>query len=172
LSSKRKTLTIDRAVADKIKDIAARRGMSISSYMRKLVEKLEKLEGVGIYAPTAMDEAYTLAILRQMRFVPIPLDLLANPNPETAYSIGLRVGRMLKEMGLDPSMVVEELARLYGVATSRGNRLLIVVREDLTALLSHLVIGVAEGCGLRVEKSEGLAIVELEKSGGGGEETH
>ena len=166
MSSKRKTLTIDRVVADKIKGIAARRGMSISSYMRRLVEKIEKLEEAGIYAPTAIEEAYTLAVLRQIRFVPIPLELLANPSPDSAHSVGMRIGRVVREMGLNPSMVVEELAKLYGVATTRGNRLLVVVREDLTALLSHLVIGIAEGSGLRVEKGEGLAIIELEKSGG------
>lgn len=161
---KRKTLTIDRSTADVIKEIATRHGLTISTYMRKLIDRVLRLEELGVFAPAALDDLYVLYTLSQFRFVPIPIDFLDRGiDPARARSLGMRIGAVLKELGADVEMVVEVLCKLYGVAISSGDKLIIVPTAENLKPLAEMVKGVAAGGGLEVEESGGVFAIRIRK---------
>ena len=161
---KRKTLTIDRSTADIIKEIANRRGLTISTYMRKLIDRVLKLEELGVFAPAALDDLYVLYTLSQFRFVPIPIDFVDRGiDPARARALGTRIGTVLKELGADVETVVEVLCKLYGVAISSGDKLIIVPTVENVRSLAELVKGIATGGGLEIEESGGVFAIRIRK---------
>jgi Ribbon-helix-helix protein, copG family. len=46
----RRTVGIDRDIMEKLKEIARKRGMGISQYLRKLIQEALELEKMGYYA--------------------------------------------------------------------------------------------------------------------------
>lgn len=161
---KRKTLTIDRATANTIKDLASRHGLTISSYMKKLIDRVTKIEELGFFAPTALDDLYTIYTLTQFGFVPIPLEFVDRGiDSSKARSLGMRIGSILKELGIDVENVIETLSRLYRVAIPSGDRLIIISAQESLRPLTELIKGIAIGGSLEVEESGGVFSIRIRR---------
>ena len=162
--SKRKTLTIDRATANTIKDLASRHGLTISSYMKKLIDRVTKIEELGFFAPTALDDLYTIYTLTQFGFVPIPLEFVDRDiDGSKARSLGMKIGSILKELGINVENVIETLCRLYKIAIPSGDKLIIISTQENLKPLTELVKGIAIGGNLEVEESGGIFSIRIRR---------
>jgi hypothetical protein len=162
---KRKTVTIDRAVADTIKELAARHGMTINSYLKSLVEAVKELEDMGLYAPAVIREYKSIAVLSRLGMVTVPLELLnyTNCDRDTAMSSGMRIGRALKELRVDVAKVVEMLGMQYKAIIPTESSLIVVGSGRSGEILASVVKGVALGGGLEVSAEGDVVTIKIER---------
>jgi len=162
---KRKTLTIDRAVADTIKDIATKHGTSITSYLKSLVEAVKELEDMGLCAPTAIRNYKNIALLLRLGMVAIPIELLnyVNCDKDTAMRSGMRIGRALKELRIDVAKVIEILGMQYKAVIPTENSLIVVGGGKSGDILAGIVMGMALGGGLEVSTEGGVITIKIER---------
>lgn len=155
-SSKRKTITVDKEVAETIKRIAEKRGMTINNYLKNLVEAVKSVEDMGFYAPATVKDASNILLLLRLGMVIVPPEILGSggTNPEVVVSSGARIGKALRELGVNVAKVIELLGAHYRVVVPAGDRLIVVKGSGVESLLADVVKGVAKGGGLEVVEEE------------------
>jgi len=191
--SKRKTVTIDRAVADTIKEISMRHGVSINSYMKSLIEAVKELEDLGLYAPTAIRDIKSIATLSRLGMAMIPTELLnhIDSDGDTIVNSGIRIGRALKEIKADVGKAIEFLGTQYRVLIPIEDRVIVVGSgksgailaniikgivlipiEDRVivvgsgksgTILANIIKGIASGGGLEISDEGGIITIKIEK---------
>lgn len=163
--SKRKTVTIDRAVADTIKEISMRHGVSINSYMKSLIEAVKELEDLGLYAPTAIRDIKSIATLSRLGMAMIPTELLnhIDSDGDTIVNSGIRIGRALKEIKADVGKAIEFLGTQYRVLIPIEDRVIVVGSGKSGAILANIIKGIASGGGLEISDEGGIITIKIEK---------
>ncbi|MCC6054347.1 MAG: CopG family transcriptional regulator, partial [Thermosphaera sp.] len=104
----RKTIGVEAEYVELLKQIAVSRGMSIASYLKRLIEESVKIEEMGYFAPRALSERRIELILSKLGFTIIPWDITSEAtSDEIALERGLVIGKTLRELGLNPVEVIE-----------------------------------------------------------------
>lgn len=164
--SKRKTLTIDRATADTIKELSAKHGTTINSYLKNLIDAVKELEDLGFYAPAAVRDFKNIVNLARLGMVMIPLELLSSMDSdrEAVARSSMRIGRALKELGVDLYRVVEFLGTHYRVLIPIESGFIVVGGGGSSSVLTDIVKGVAGGGGLEVAEEGGVVTIRFTRS--------
>lgn len=155
----RRSLMVDAEIADEVKRIAKRYGMTLSAYIRNLFKAVIEVERKGLYAPSVLRRGALMGTLENMGFVYAPVDLLRDAGAE---ELGTRIGSILKGMGVDPEEVLELFIKGLSMLSMDSRRLMVMVPRDegRRALLS-LVLGVAQGLGVKTYRKGEIVIIEL-----------
>ncbi|MEM1596773.1 MAG: CopG family transcriptional regulator [Desulfurococcaceae archaeon] len=158
----RKTIGIDAEYAELLKNIARKRGMSIASYLRRLIDEAVKVEELGYFAPRALSEKKAEILLSKLGFTYTIPDLLKNEiGDDELLTRGLNMGRALIELGVDPVEVVELIGISNQLIATQGENIIILPQhEDYKRKLSTLLKGIAKGAGLSVVESGEVAIIQ------------
>ncbi len=159
---KRKSLMVDAEIADAVKKTAQKHGMTVSTYVRMLLEAALRLEEHGVFAPSALRTALILRVLTPFTLLAVPVELIAQCSLEEAQAreIGRRLGIKLRSLGVDGMEVLDIMTSPLGVTVRESNRILIVHTEKTSPSLLGVVVGIAEAYGYRVEEAEGVTIIE------------
>ncbi|MGC9009294.1 MAG: hypothetical protein ACP5I7_01585 [Sulfolobales archaeon] len=162
----RKTLGLDRELVEKIKTVAMRRGMTLSEYLRRLLQITISLEEEGIFAPKLLEEARYNLIMSSLKFVYIPLDLLldkrfSDEEISRARNHGERIGKVLSEMMIDVYPLVEKIGEILGVSFKKGDDLVFIksLDNDYRRFILEFIIGVATGNGYIVNETNQLILI-------------
>ena len=160
----RRSVGIDRDIMEKLKEIARKRGMGISPYLRKLIQEALELEKMGYYAPRALKERRLEIMLEMFNFGYIPLELASNPGID-ARSYGRRLGEMIKEVNGDVYSVIEYLGQMHKVAIVQDDRITVLSPagdgHERRALVAEMLKGMAEGARLSVRETGSTAVIEM-----------
>lgn len=161
----RRTVGLDTELINELKLVASRRGMSLVSYLRKLINAALELERRGYYAPKALSERRLEYLLNTFNFIYIPADVLNNSlSPESIKYVrefGSRLGMTLRELGINAYEVVEFLSTNSGIAIHEGDKLIITPSMSSRELITELVKGIAQGSGLECSEGRGVFIVKV-----------
>ncbi len=155
---------LDEDLAEELREIAKLRGMSIASYMRKLISSALELEKMGYFAPKALEDKKLEIVLATFNFAYIPLDLVnSDGSIDKIRVLGEMIGAALKEMGMDIYSIIEYIGSSTKTIISHGDRIVIVPTPN-NPTISELVKGIARGGGLEIQESGGLAIINMPKT--------
>ncbi len=158
----RKTLALDADLITRLKEVARRRGVTLSNYMRSLIGEALKLEEMGVYAPRAVREKRVEIMLEDLGFVLMPKEVL-NPSSNTvnAVDVGRRIGHVARELGINGLELIELLSRYAGNVIVDSRRI-VLLRNPLTSNdMIDVVKGVSEAFNLKVTVNGAMLIVEV-----------
>jgi hypothetical protein len=162
LSKSRRCIGLDIDLAEELKNIARSRGMSIVSYMRKLLEEVVEFENHGYYAPEVLNEKRIELMLSKLGFIYIPAELVEKTvNPEEAEAVGLKIGKALVELGIDLAEFIERFAIKNDLAVVQRNTLILIPATSIKKVLVYLLIGIAKAGGISVSTSGDVMIIKL-----------
>ncbi len=154
---------VDAQLADKIKSIAHKYGMNISTYVKALIEAAIEAEERDIYAPKAIKIATLVKLLAPLTILAIPPELLqeCNISGETAYHIGKRIGRTFKSLGIDGQELLELIMAPLGTLVKEKSKLILIASE--AKVPKHVILyvkGLAEAFKYDVTIDGNMVIVE------------
>lgn len=162
MSKSRRCIGLDIDLAEELKNIARSRGMSIVSYMRKLLEEVVEFENHGYYAPEVLNEKRIELMLSKLGFIYIPAELVEKTvNPEEAEAVGLKIGKALVELGIDLAEFIERFAIKNDLAVVQRNTLILIPATSIKKVLVYLLIGIAKAGGISVSTSGDVVIIKL-----------
>jgi len=165
LRKSRKTIGVEAEYVELLKQIAVSRGMSIASYLKRLIEESVKIEEMGYFAPRALSERRIELILSKLGFTIMPWDITSEPtSDEIASERGLVIGKTLRELGLNPVEVIELIGLSNQLIVIQGDNIIILPQYDpLRRKLSLLLKGIAKGAGLTIIESGETTIIMQSK---------
>ena len=157
----RKTIGLDAEYAELLKEIAKNRGMSIASYLRRLIDEAVKIEGLGYFAPRALSEKRAEIVLSRLGFIYTIPDALDNGfSDEDLLTRGVNIGRALIELGVNPLEVLELIGVSNQLIVIQGDNIIILPQHDkYKKRLSILLKGIAKGAGLNTVESGEVTVV-------------
>ncbi len=160
----RKTVGLDAELVKNLKEVAKRRGITLSNYLRALINEALALESLGHYAPRALREKRIEYILENLGFIFIPKEILDNTTPQDIEEVGKRVGVVAKELGVGPLELIELLSRSVGNVIMDSKRIVLIKTPGSreTALVD-LIKGITTSAGLKMESSDAMVVVEVPK---------
>lgn len=161
----RKTIGVEAEYVELLKQIAVSRGMSIATYLKRLIEESVKIEEMGYFAPRALSERRIELILSKLGFTIMPWDITSEPtSDEIALERGLVIGKTLRELGLNPVEVIELIGLSNQLIVIQGDNIIILPQYDpLRRKLSLLLKGIAKGAGLTIIESGETTIIMQSK---------
>jgi hypothetical protein len=165
LRKSRKTIGVEAEYVELLKQIAVSRGMSIATYLKRLIEESVKIEEMGYFAPRALSERRIELILSKLGFTIMPWDITSEPtSDEIALERGLVIGKTLRELGLNPVEVIELIGLSNQLIVIQGDNIIILPQYDpLRRKLSLLLKGIAKGAGLTIIESGETTIIMQSK---------
>jgi hypothetical protein len=165
LRKSRKTIGVEAEYVELLKQIAVSRGMSIATYLKRLIEESVKIEEMGYFAPRALSERRIELILSKLGFTIMPWDITSEPtSDEIALERGLVIGKTLRELGLNPVEVIELIGLSNQLIVIQGDNIIILPQYDpLRRKLSLLLKGIAKGAGLSIIESGETTIIMQSK---------
>ena len=156
----RRTIALDLSLIDVVKEVARRRGMTLSSYLRRLLTEAIELEKRGIHAPRVLREKRVENILTSLNFILIPMSVLEDP--KRAYSIGYKIGRTLKSLNINLLEVIEYLGERAQILMYEGKKYIITPPvNSAQEALRELIKGIASGGDLKVRDEEEITIIYI-----------
>jgi hypothetical protein len=161
LRKSRKTIGVDAEYAELLKEIARGRGMSIASYLRRLIDEAVKVEDLGFFAPRALSEKRAEILLSRLGFTYSLPDILSKEyTDEELLSRGVSIGRAIVELGVNPLEVIELIGVSNQLIVIQGDNIIILPQhEEYKRRLSILLKGVAKGAGLNTLDSGEVTII-------------
>ncbi|HDN76192.1 MAG TPA: hypothetical protein ENG05_03585 [Acidilobales archaeon] len=159
----RKTLALDEDIINKLKEIAIKRGTTLSNYLRNLFSEVIDLEERGYFAPKALREKKFEYILNSLGFIYIPKDLIGNLRSDYIERVGSKLGVVLKELKVSVVDVIELLTmHSQGSVITESNKvILIAMPGTVEYYLNKLVAEIAKATGLNVNDTSTLISIEL-----------
>lgn len=155
---------LDKDLMERLKEVARKRSMGVSPYLRKLLSEALELEKMGYYAPRALKERRIQILLEMFNFGYMPFDVNTNKDPR-AY--GRRLGEAIREIGGDVYSIIEYLGLMHKIAVVRDERITIVDigrvgdENSQRAVLIEILKGMAEGSGLPIKEIGSTAVIEM-----------
>ena len=158
----RKTVGLDSELIERLKKAAGRRGVTISKYLKALINEALSAEGLGLYAPKALRQKRIEHILENLNFAYVPKELLEGPTLREAEELGRRLGVVTKEMGVEPAELLELLSGYVSNTIMYPYRIVLIKSPENRELsLVSFIKGVSASVGFRVEDKEGVVVIEL-----------
>ena len=158
----RKTIGLDSELVNKLKEVASKRGVTLSNYLRMLISEALMLEELGHYAPRALRERRIEYILENLGFIFVPKQILGNSGASNAEEVGVRIGLVAKELGIQPLDLIELLSRSVGNAVIDSNKIVLIKSpSDLRSLIADLIKGISASTGLEVQSSESMIVIKI-----------
>ncbi|ACL11603.1 CopG family transcriptional regulator [Desulfurococcus amylolyticus] len=156
----RKTIGIDAEYIEALKEVARKRGTSISGYMRQLIDEALKIESMGYYAPRALMERWVELVLSKVGFAYMHVDILELEDLEEIERRGEILGSTIAELGVDSMKIIELLGLSSGVGISQGSSIILLPQSSrVKTKMFHLIKGLAKGSGLVISSSGSLVII-------------
>lgn len=157
----RKTIGVDAEYAELLKEIAGRRGMSIASYLRRLIDEAVKVEDLGYFAPRALSERRAEILLSRLGFVYSLPDILSKEfTDDELLSRGISIGKAIVELGVNPLEVIELIGVSNQLIVIQGDNIIILPQhEEYKRKLSILLKGVAKGAGFNTVDSGEVTVI-------------
>jgi plasmid stability protein len=153
---------LDADLADAIKLVASRYGMSLASYMRSLVRSALEAEARGIYAPAAISRYVIIRLLGRLGIVPIPLSLLSASSARDAKQAGSKLGSTIRGLDIDAEELLLLLTEeLPGAVLERNRILLLGAGEEWEDTVKQFIAGLAEALGFKVTVTGRALVIEL-----------
>jgi len=166
----RRNVAIDVSIVSELKNIVAKKGMSLTSYLRSLLTEALRLEAKGLHAPKALKDAELVYVLRNFKFILIPLEVVENNIRideellKNSREYGIRIGKVLKELGIDISETIDYLLHDVPTTPLGKDKIIILPTQGTSRVLIELAKGIAEGGGLKVSESPHTTVIEFNKS--------
>ena len=156
---------IDQDLADSIKDIATKYGMTIASYLRALFKVVIEAEAKGYYAPLALARALMLLSIFKMGYIVFPMELIGDSEPDKARNAGRKLAQTLVSLKYDPRDLVHLFSDSLPFVMVESDRI-IILKTSLKGrdMLSEFISGFIESLGYK-KRVEGDIIV-FEQHGG------
>lgn len=165
---KRRPIMIDSELADLVKDIAARHGMTISAYMRALLTGAIDAETNNSFAPIVLRKALIYSKLRRAGVALLPLSLLDNCNSEEvgeqARLEGRKLGALLRNIGVSLEEALDIILEDSRIAIrEKGKIVLLPPTRPSEEAIRSMIEGIAESYGAKVSREEaGITLIMLE----------
>ena len=166
---KRKPLMIDSRLADAIKEIAARHGMTISAYMRALLTGAIEAENSNLFAPIILRRALISSKLRRAGVALIPLSLLDSCScaslAEQARHEGRKLGTLLRSIGVELEEALDIILGELKIALREHDRIVLLPpSQPSEEAVKTLAEGIAESYGARIAREKaGITIIWLKQ---------
>jgi len=158
----RKTIGLDADLVKNLKEVARKRGITLSNYLRALINEALALENLGHYAPRALREKRIEYILENLGFIFTPREVLDNIAPQEIVEVGKRVGVVAKELGIESLELIELLSRSVGNIIMDSNRIVLIKSPgSRESTLVDLIKGVSSSAGLKVESSDTMVVIKV-----------
>ena len=153
---RRKAVMVEEELVDQVKAIAQRYGMSISSYMRRLLRAALTAETQGIHAPQAIARGIMLSTLARLSLIPLPLQLLQVHSIDDLRETAWKVGKMLRNLDVDTFDLISLITEFSGLgfSTPAGIKIITVPGDPALSKLEAYLAALAEAAGLDVERTE------------------
>lgn len=160
----RRTVGLDAELVESLKEVAKKRGVTLSNYLRALINEALALENLGHYAPRALREKRIEYILENLGFILVPKEILGNTSPQEVEEVGKRVGVVAKELGVESLELIELLSRSVGNVIMDSSRIVLIKTPGSreTALVD-LIKGISASAGLKMESSDAMVVIEVPK---------
>lgn len=157
----RKTISVEAEYVELLKEIAKSRGMSISSYIRRLIMEVGKAEEMGLFAPRALSEKRAEVLLNRFGFTLVPLDIVTGSiNDEELLNRGMAIGKTMAELEIEPFEVIELIGLSNHIVIPQGDNIVVLPQHDeIKRKLSVLLVGIAKGADLKLTQSKDIVII-------------
>ncbi len=173
---RRKTIALDEDIILSISDIAKRKGMSLSSYLRRLLTAAINVEKHGINPEQALYEQIILKYMKTAGLTFNPIEDLTNTNKDIWETAGKRLGLILRIREVDRIRALKDTILLLlsgiGEITIEERRDIVKItcittkteRKVLEAL-EALILSLAGQLYVKLDThiDEGIIIVEFKK---------
>ena len=162
----RKTLALDADLVDSIKSIAKKYGMTMSAYLRNLFREVIEVERRGMYAPLALRRASIAHILSTLNFIHLPADILVNiaGNLDTVRDIGERIGKVLRNLTLNASEILELLSSETQIAMIEESKIVLIPpTTEAQRVTREFILGLAKGMGFEILEEGDVAVIKLRR---------
>jgi len=160
----RRTLALDADLIDKLKEIAKKRGTTLSNYLRSLLREAIDLEDRGYYAPKALRERKYEYLLMNLGFTYVPKELvnLNRSDDSTLEGISERLGSVLRELGINVVEIIDILSSSCSNVITDSKRIVILTLPNShDYLIAKLIAGIAKSAGLSVKEEGALVSIEI-----------
>ncbi len=158
----RRTLALDADIIDKLKEIAKKRGTTLSNYLRSLLREAIDLEDRGYYAPKALRERKYEYLLMNLGFTYVPKELLNYESDSTLEGISERLGSVLRELGINVVEIIDILSSSCSNVITDSKRIVILTLPNShDYLIAKLIAGIAKSAGLNVKDEGALISIEI-----------
>jgi len=164
LRRSRGTIAVDKELLESIKSVANSKGVPLSNYLRTLLSEAITIEKLGHHAPRALSEKRVEYFLENLGFVLLPREALKSVDLSTAQSIGRKIGLLLKEVGVDPALLIEYLSKYVENVVIDSNKLILIQSTEPTSrAMIEIIKEVAKTSNIKVMTQEGVIVVDLPK---------
>lgn len=168
LTKSRRCIGLDINLAEELKNISRSRGMSIISYLRRLLDEAIDLEKQGYYVPEILHEKKLELILSKLGFVYIPSELLLNiditKSTKEIEMIGEKIGKALNELNIDVEEVIERIAVKNDVGVVQSSSIILIPVSGVKEIIKHVLIGMAKSIGMNISLMGNTVIIKNRKS--------
>jgi len=161
MSKSRRSVAIDEEIVEELSKFSDDRGMTLAGYIRSMFISAIQAERSGFYPPNMLKEALGYETLKRLGFIFVPVSILDAQSEEEIENLGKDLGKALAELSPKASEIFERYALSLKIAFPRGSSLLILPSRNPESKLRSLLIGMAIGLGLKIEKEGEIVIVRL-----------
>ena len=173
---RRKTIALDEDIIISVSDIAKRKGMSLSNYLRRLLTAAINVEKHGINPEQALYEQIILKYMKTAGLTFNPIEDLNNTNKDVWETAGKRLGLILRIREVDKIRALKDAVLLLlsgiGEITIEEKRdtvkiTCITTKTEKRGLeaLEALILNLAKQLDVKLSThiDEGIIIIEFNK---------
>ena len=173
---RRKTIALDEDIIISVSDIAKRKGMSLSNYLRRLLTAAINVEKHGINPEQALYEQIILKYMKTAGLTFNPIEDLNNTNKDVWETAGKRLGLILRIREVDKIRALKDTVLLLlsgiGEITIEEKRdtvkiTCITTKTEKRGLeaLEALILNLAKQLDVKLSThiDEGIIIIEFNK---------
>ncbi len=173
---RRKTIALDEDIITSISDIAKKKGMSLSNYLRRLLTAAINVEKHGINPEQALYEQIILKYMKTAGLTFNPIEDISNVNKSIWETTGKRLGLILRIREIDRTKALKDtiLLLLSGIGeitleerrdTVKITCITTKTEKKVLEALEALILSLAGQLDVTLDThiDEGIIIIEFKK---------
>ena len=173
---RRKTIALDEDIIVSISDIARKKGMSLSNYLRRLLIATINVEKHGINPEQALYEQIILKYMKTAGLTFNPIEDISNTNKNIWEIVGKRLGLILRIREVDRTRALKDtiLLLLSGIGeitieerrdTVKITCITTKTEKKVLEALEALILSLAGQLDVKLDThiDEGIIIIEFKK---------
>ncbi|MET1101496.1 MAG: hypothetical protein ABWW69_03325 [Pyrodictiaceae archaeon] len=142
---RRRPLMVPIDIAEALKKVASKRGMTLASYIRALMEAIIEAERQGYYSPTLVKDALLLHKILHSGMIPIPLEILKScNNSDEARRISASIAGILVNLGIDLKDLLRILLAPLNLIVYEKEKIIVLPTIKTYGVLSDVIKGLLE----------------------------